>query len=199
MSKFNFVSKKTEVQTLKSLDGFLKCVKVTADGRYILSCTDVINIWDAKLYDFVKYIKAHNSQVESIDISLDSKIVASCEGETYDDEEREYHEIKLWDMESGVLLKSIKVSGEPKDVVSPDVDTNQIHELKFTPDGKCIAGTTWNKIKIWDLKTLELKLEVITYNSPHSISFSHERAYLMTCTLFGYLNIWEYPSGKLFN
>lgn len=198
MSEFNFMPVKTEVQTLKSTEGLLNCVKVTVDGKFILSCTDVINIWDAKTYDFIKSIKAHSSHVESIDNTPNGKIVVSCEGETYNEEEREYHEIKLWDINSGELLKSIKVTGEPKDIVSPDADPNQIRDLKFSPDGKYIAGATWNKIKIWDIKTLKLKLEVIINNSAKHISFSHDGNYFMTCTLFGDLNIWEFPSGKLF-
>ncbi len=198
MSKFNFTPVKTEVQTLKSLEGLLNCVKATVDEKFILSCTNVINIWDAKTYDFIRSINAHSSHVESIDISPDGKIVVSCEGETYDEEEREYHEIKLWDINSGKLLKSIKVTGEPKDIVSPDVDPNQIRDLKFSPDGKYITGATWNKIKIWDITTLELKFEVIMNNSAKHISFSHDGNYFMTCTLFGDLNIWEFPSGRLF-
>jgi len=198
MSEFNFTPEKTEVQTLRSLEGLLNCVKVTIDGKFILSCTNVINIWDAKTHDFIKSIKAHNSHVESIDITPDGKVVVSCEGEAYDEEEREYHEIKLWDINSGELLKSIKVTGELKDIISPEVDPNQIRDLKFSPDGKYLAGATWNKIKIWDISTLKLKLEVMMNNSAKHISFSHDGNYFMTSTLFGDLNIWEFPSGKLY-
>ena len=198
MSEFNFTPEKTEVQTLRSLEGLLNCVKVTIDGKFILSCTNVINIWDANTHDFIKSIKVHNSHIESIDITPDGKVVVSCEGEAYDEEERKYHEIKLWDINSGELLKSIKVTGEPKDIISPDVDPNQIRDLKFSPDGKYLAGATWNKIKIWDISTLTLKLEVMMNNSAKHISFSHDGNYFMTSTLFGDLNIWEFPSGKLY-
>lgn len=93
--KFNWEDKK--VVTLRGHEGYLKDVRISSDGKYIISSTDCINIWDGKSLDFFRNIKAYTGSVASVDISPDSSLLVSSEDKSYE-EEKEFHEIKTYKM-----------------------------------------------------------------------------------------------------
>ncbi|CBF86026.1 hypothetical protein AN2021.2 [Aspergillus nidulans FGSC A4] len=146
----------------KTLTGHLDTVEkvvFSLDNRQIVSCSsEAVKIWDAATG------KVQNS-FESDDVftivavSPDGKHIASghCNGR-----------IKLWDMATGSLLKTMAgyrskfdslVTTEVFDIQLQEAIFNtQITGLVFSPDAKLILSTSTDRaIKLWDAATGDLQ------------------------------------------
>jgi WD40 repeat protein len=51
-----------------------------------------------------------------------------------------YHEIKLWDAQTGQLLRTLAVEG-----------MGITYRVAFSPDGKTLAGASDGTVKLWDV------------------------------------------------
>ncbi len=121
-------------------------------------------------------IYAHEWGVTSVSFSLDGKLLASGSLD---------NTIKLWDIASGVCLKTLE--GHTGDVTS----------VSFSPDGKLLAsGSLDNTIKLWNaasgvcLRTFAEHMATVT-----SVSFSPDGKLLASGSLDKTIKLWDAVSG----
>ena len=97
-----------------------------------------------KYFKFLKMLEDHSEFITSLVITPDGqKLISGSFDET----------IKIWDLETGYLLNTLKFH------------TGGVKCVAITPDGQTLVSAGWdNTIKIWDLKTNELL---------HSLPFSN--------------------------
>lgn len=94
----------------------------------------------------------HSDSVRSIAFSPDGKTLASASSD---------HTIKLWDVATGIELRTLK--GHSLDVNS----------VAFSPDGKTLAsGSLDSTIKLWDVSTGAELLTLKAPNVVNSVAFS---------------------------
>ena len=134
--------------------------------------------FDDHNYEHLKLNIEGSHSVTSVAFSPDGKILASGGwGGT----------IKLWDVESGALLKTLKSHSKP------------VSSVSFSPDGKILASGSGDKtIKLWDVKsgTLLKTLEG-HFDSVSSVSFSPDGRILASGSGDDTIKLWDVESGAL--
>ncbi len=121
-------------------------------------------------------LEGHSDWINTVSFSPDSKILASGSRDTT---------IKLWDVKTGKLIRTIKHSGS-------------IVSVSFSPDGKTLAsGSGDNTIKLWNVNTGK---EIKTLNKQgkygFSISFSPDGKTLASGSDDKTIKIWDVKTGK---
>ena len=88
------------VQTLSGHTNTVFDVKVTNNGRLLISSSldRTIKIWDTTSWECIRTLTGNKSNVNIISISPNDKLLVNTDG----------NEIKIWDIESGRFLTSIK-------------------------------------------------------------------------------------------
>lgn len=155
-----------------------------------------------------------SNPVLSLAISLDGEILASSSGK----------EIKLWDLETGELLRTM--SGHGGDVrslaISPDGkaiasgsgdgtirfwdtrtgevldtiwDLGWVTAVGFSDDGDKLVGAAYNRsLQVWDAWTAE-RLYVLNGSDP--IAFARDGDLMATSGGSGVIRLWDVPRGQL--
>ena len=120
----------------------------------------------------------HGGLVNSITFSPDGRLLASGSSDKT---------IKLWEVSTGRLLKTLK--GHVEDVNS----------VAFSPDGRLLAGGGDDSvIKLWEVSTGKLMYTFKgSWNGVLSIAFSPDGKYLASGSRDGILRIWRVSTGKL--
>jgi|GEM_PF-3434755 len=167
-----------EFYELTEIDGNLKLTRreflaVTALLSALLSgCASLSPILSCK------DIKAHKDSVNSVSFSPDGKLLASGSSD---------HTIKLWEVATGKLLKTL------------EGHKGSVYSVSFSPDGKLLASGSYDKtIKLWEvasgklLKTLEGHKGLVK-----SVSFSPDGKLLASGSGDNTIKLWEVASGKL--
>ena len=126
----------------------------------------------------------------SVTFSPDGKIIAS---------NRESHTIQMWDVETGSLIKNLKLKQH----------LWSTRDIAFSPDGKTLASLNPKSITIdlWDVKKGVQKqsykdiqtLRQYGGSSLNRCEFNPDGKYLVAGSVNSTLSIWEVDSGYLFN
>jgi len=95
--------------------------------------------------------------------------------------------VKIWEVSSGKLLKSLE--GHP----------HHVHSVSFSPCGHYLAsGGSDRTVKIWEVSSGKLLRSLGGHsNFVVSVSFSPCGHYLASGSWDGTIKIWEVPSGRL--
>ena len=205
-------------ELLKTLTGHIENVNTIAfspDGKTIASgsgrlvyfgrgedqgeCVgQEIRLWDANTGELLKTLIGHTSIVNSVVFSPDGKTIASGSGHwagyesTYSDGE----EIRLWDANTGELLKTL--TGH-EDVVSSVVfspDGNLIVSGDwYSWDGHLSSGTWSGEIRVWDAETGE-HIKTLTGHTGgvSSVAFSPDGKTLASGRTDGTILLWDLSS-----
>ncbi|MCX8075855.1 MAG: WD40 repeat domain-containing protein [Aquificaceae bacterium] len=164
------------VKTIPIRAEFITSVVFTPNGRFLAIAVDgkAIRFFDVKSEKFIRTIK---TDVYSLSFDRTGKTLASGG----------YSSVKLWDVQSGRLVRTIK--GHNGIVLS----------VHFSPDGKTVAsGGEDGKIKLWEASTSKLLRTLEGHEgSVFSLSFSPTGKLLASGGLDGVLNIWDVRSGKV--
>jgi WD40 repeat protein len=165
--------------------------QVLATGSYYHE----IKLWNLKTGKLLRTLAGNSHEVDALAISPDGKTLASggrfggpslapapgyvapkdipCRASANGCEE-----IKLWDLDTGKLRKTIRG------------DSGGVKSLAFSPDGKMLA-TSSKKIKLWDLDTGKLLRSLNEESNARSIAFSPDGKTLATGDYNGTILLWD--------
>lgn len=154
-------------------------------GGRLIAITGLVNynaaqIWDASSRK--KYLplrgQGHLDVILDVQFSPDGSILATASAD---------HTVKLWDVASGYLLKTLTGS------------TDAVRCLSFSPDGHLLATAgSDRKISIWDITSLENSHEIFTPLVGHfqpidRISFSPDKnRHLLSSVSQEAAKVWDY-------
>ncbi|MCC5897199.1 MAG: WD40 repeat domain-containing protein [Phormidium sp. BM_Day4_Bin.17] len=131
-----------------------------------------------------KTLRDHSDLVKSVAISPLGQMLASGGADKT---------IKLWDLKTGNLLRTLTGHSSP------------IMSVKFSPDGMTLATssnleTGSSNIKLWDVKTGELKTNIggnlINFRSS-CVAFSPDGEILASGNIDATVKLWKLRTGKL--
>lgn len=174
--------------TLKEPEGEISSIAFTPDGKRALSVVDrdMLMLWDVATASPVKTLTGLKGDVEDNDIVF---AVVSPDG-------REALGggvgTKVWDIETGKLLKTLKLPNTNED----DSSENFFVTVAFSPDGTQIASGG-QSVVIWDAKTGKLiKMFDADAERVNSVAFSPDGRQLLTSG--SAVKLWDAKSYELF-
>lgn len=180
--RFQIVKSKTfePVYDLQGHASMVSWFKFSPNGQFLVSCgreDRKVIIWDMTTGKAKHEISAaHTSEQLSVDVSPDSKLVASASLDGT---------FKVWDAESGQLLRTF--SGH----------ANFVSAVAFSPDGKHLASCSWDKtVKVWDItnltnggpKAAELQAHAA---SVHAVTFSPNGELFVSASADHTIKVWD--------
>ena len=133
-----------------------------------------IKLWDIETKKCLSTLKGHSDAIRSVKVTKDGRVAVSGSRDKT---------IKVWNLDSGSCLGTL------------EGHTSSVRSVDISPDNRVIAsaGFTDGNIRLWDLKSGEC-LQVINTeqaNSPLSVAFSPNGAYLLVSTTEGSIFVYN--------
>lgn len=171
------------LQTMDGNAGFVYSVAFSPNGKQIVSASrEKVILWDVTTGDTIRTYNGHGrgADVLSAAFSPDGKYIVSSSVDRL---------VKVWDVETGMVLKSLKGH------------EGYVWSAKFSPDGKRIVSASWdNTVRIWDLCPInEVRLfdgKRIDYDDDVLSAFvSSDNRYLFSFYKSGLFVKWDFIIG----
>ncbi len=159
----------------------IESLVISPDGQTLISCSNdnTINLWNLRNNKFTRSFVEHTSNVLSIAVSPDSKVLVSgaLDG------------IRLWDLLQRRPLATLTRFD------------NSIHTLAISPNGQTLAsGDNSGVIKLWDLKAGKLISTVAAHsNTVSSLAFTPDGKTLVSGSRDRTIKLWNLNTGELVN
>ncbi|MGB3208528.1 MAG: WD40 repeat domain-containing protein [Crinalium sp.] len=130
-----------------------------------------------------KIISGFDSEIYTVAITPDGQKIVGGSG----DIEHEDDAIKIWDIDTGSLIDSLKGH------------QHWIYAVAITPDGKkIVSGSFDNNIKIWDFNTNTIKPSTIeAYDRVNAIAISPDGKIIVSGSDDDTAKIWNLETGAL--
>ncbi|ETO14839.1 WD-40 repeat-containing protein [Reticulomyxa filosa] len=130
-----------EAQVLIGHSSSVNDAHFSPDGNIIASCSDdnTIRLWDTRSWKEIKQLEGHFNCVKSVQFSPNGKNIASGSLDGT---------VRIWDVKSGQELKLLITD-----------DSDEMHCVQFSPDGRLICGASSENITIWDVESREIMAE----------------------------------------
>jgi len=127
--------------------GWNKNVAFAGDPKVLLSCSDdnVIRYWETRTGKLLREVHVDKQEVRALRVSPDGKTAATLGFRFVEEDRSNYRNIKLWDVATGKLRKTIRWPSRP------DCD-----EFEFLPDGATIVtGNRDGLLRFFDVASGE--------------------------------------------
>lgn len=135
-------------------------------SKYLIHASSrELGVWDANTGGIVKKIEIHDGHVQDISISSDSKFVALGFGAT--------------GKRNAVQLVDLKNDGK---VITLGDHKNSVSSVNFSPDGKKLISTGGGRIKIWNVETGLIELNLTAHDSYISSNFDLNGKYFLVAS-----------------
>ncbi len=157
----------------------IESMVISPDGQTLISCSDddTINLWNLATNKFTRSFVGHTSNVLSIAVTPDSKVLVSgaLDG------------IRLWDL----------IQRRPLAVLA-GLD-NSVYRLAISPNGQTLAsGDNNGVIKLWDLKAGRLVSTFSAHsNTVSSLAFTPDGSTLVSASRDHTIKLWNVSTGEL--
>lgn len=179
-----------ELVTLKVGGTFVRPLSISPEGKILATASEkAIELWDVESGKELRTL-VNSAAVTQMTFSPDGKILAAgtatsihIPGAGSSD-----NEIKLWEVESGKELNTIK-------------HTLNVYSISFSPDGKMLAsGSAHRIVMLWDVKSGKWLRTVKTppnitrsfsFNIVSAVSFSPEGEMLASWNSGQVIELWD--------
>jgi WD40 repeat protein len=175
----------------------LNDVAISADSQKIATVgkDSEVRIWNTQGARVLPHLEIHQStdKFNRVAITPDSKyIAATTENDSKDSE------VIIWSIKSGRIVKVLKSPYSNSDIVGR---THTFRDLKFSMDGKLIAGASTDKtIKVWQWRT-EKDAQILAGHKDwaYSLSFSKNNKWMVSGSGGSdkSMKVWELKGGLL--
>jgi WD40 repeat protein len=134
----------------------------------------------------VRTLTGHTDQVRSVAFSPDGRLLASgsCGEPGSTTNECRQGEIKLWEVASGSLVRSLS-------------QVNWAESVAFSPNGRLLASANDFRINLWEVASgSEVRSLTGHTNGVNSVAFSPDGRLLASGSLDRTIKLWEVASGS---
>jgi len=157
-----------------------KILALSTDGDFMIACgpegdLELLNVTDGKTEKEYKIDLA--AGIKNAVFSLDGRTLALCDSKS---------NMRLLDVSSGQFEKIH--TGHFEDII----------DIAFSPDGKTLAASAYNKVLLWDVSTGRLR-KIIQghFVEVNSITFSPDGKILASGSSDGTIKFWRITDGEL--
>ncbi|MCX6064751.1 MAG: hypothetical protein NT121_03220, partial [Chloroflexi bacterium] len=159
--------------------GLLNEISVSPDGKsYAVASSTGVNIYDFKTHDMLLSLGT-GIWIASVNYSPDGLWLVT--GSSWND-----NSVSIWEATSGKLIRKYSTA-------------NNVSHAKFSPDGKFVAGATWDgEILIWDSKSTNRIRTLKGYpNFLYSFDFSPDGSIVAGVGRDSNIVFWDTKTGDV--
>jgi len=152
-------------------------VAFSPDGKYALSGSDVVRLWNLESGKEIRSFIGHTDAVLSVAFSPDGMFALSGSID---------NTVRLWDVITGENIRTF--IGHKKEVFS----------VAFSPDGRFVlSGSRDKSLRIWDVATgKKLRSFAGHTNSIRSVAFSPDGRFVLSGSEDENLCLWDVATGE---
>jgi WD40 repeat protein len=168
-----------DLRTLEGHSDEIKAVKLTGDGRRLLSASvdSTLRVWDVETGECLHTLEGHSGAVWAVDVSRDGKLAASGGRDGA---------LRVWDIERGECPNVHEGHGEC------------VSSVALSPDGSRAVSSSWDgTVRVWDVANGRC-LHILQGDAGqvYAVALSAEKRIIVSGGEDGIIRVWDLESGE---